>query len=72
MTEAARAARLRAAALAGLAGVALSLLGGIGGGVAAVTLWLAQRRSRWRCRGRAVAAHCPAGRVRLRRPCRRY
>ncbi|EGD18905.1 hypothetical protein XGA_2462, partial [Xanthomonas hortorum ATCC 19865] len=42
MTEATRAARWRAAALAGAAGVALSLLGGVGGSVAAVTLWLAQ------------------------------
>ncbi|KQQ83803.1 hypothetical protein ASF73_17525 [Xanthomonas sp. Leaf131] len=42
MTEATRAARWRAAALAGAAGVVLSLLGGIGGSIAAVTLWLAQ------------------------------
>ncbi|MFC0154821.1 ankyrin repeat domain-containing protein [Xanthomonas dyei] len=42
MTEPQRAARLRAAALAGAAGVVLSLLGGLGGAVAAVSLWLAQ------------------------------
>ncbi|WP_159090344.1 hypothetical protein, partial [Xanthomonas fragariae] len=42
MTEPQRTARWRAAALAGVAGAALCLLGGIGGSVAAVTLWLAQ------------------------------
>ncbi|MCF8814033.1 hypothetical protein KIP36_11430, partial [Xanthomonas campestris pv. campestris] len=42
MTEPQRAARLRAAGLAGAAGVALTLLGGVGGVVAALALWLAQ------------------------------
>ncbi|WP_044099355.1 ankyrin repeat domain-containing protein, partial [Xanthomonas citri] len=42
MTEPVRGARMRAAALAGAAGVVLCLLGGIGGAVAALSLWLAQ------------------------------
>ncbi|MFA1751141.1 ankyrin repeat domain-containing protein [Xanthomonas campestris] len=42
MTEPQRAARLRAAGLAAAAGVVLTLLGGVGGVVAALALWLAQ------------------------------
>ncbi|TQT55743.1 hypothetical protein, partial [Xanthomonas perforans] len=42
MTEPVRGARMRAATLAGAAGVVLCLLGGIGGVVAALSLWLAQ------------------------------
>lgn len=42
MTEPARSARMRAAALAGAAGVVLCLLSGVGGVVAALSLWLAQ------------------------------
>jgi len=42
MTEPVRVVRIRAAALAGTAGVVLCLLGGVGGVIAALSLWLAQ------------------------------